>query len=94
MTTKKNNILSWQSNLYDHLFCKLQSNYQTKDETCKELIFKGETTIFPGSKIVMYTESCKYLLPATFLTFLGAKLLPHWRDIPAMPLGTPIVIYC
>lgn len=64
MTTKKY-ILSLQLNLYDHLFCKLQSNYQTKDETCKELIFKGGATIFPGSKIFMYTESCKYLLTAT-----------------------------
>jgi len=64
-----------QTNIYCHcdqiytiiLFCKLQSNYQTKDETCKELISKGGATIFPGSKIFMYTESCKYLLVATFL---------------------------
>lgn len=44
LTKKK--ILALQPNLYNYLFCKLQSNYQTNDETCKELIFKGETTIF------------------------------------------------
>jgi hypothetical protein len=94
MTTEKKKLLLLQPNLYNHLFCKLQSNYQTKDETCKELIFKGETTILPGSKIVMYIDSCKYLLTETILTCLGTKLLPHWRDILAMPLGTPNVIYC
>lgn len=55
----------------------------------KNFIFKGGATVFPGSKIVMYTESCKYLLITTFLTCLGAKLSPHWRDVPAIPLEHP-----
>lgn len=55
----------------------------------KNFIFKGGATIFPGSKIVMYTESCKYLLITTFLTCLGAKLSPHWRDVSAIPLEHP-----